>query len=88
MSEVVADIAKGQTWLNHVWGILILETRADAPAERLERYEREGASYVARLAKAPHAFCLVLYDFDKQWIEGSTLWIDYPYLVAHSNRET
>lgn len=83
-------IRLGESWLNNVWGVLVLEVRPNAPQHVRELHERSGGHFYKsglRVADTPHAFCLVLYDHQGSWVEGSTLWIDFGYIISHCKLE-
>lgn len=82
MSEVDVRVRVGETWLNHVWAVLVLEVAPHPPAGVRIVYERSASDYTFKKASMPHARCLVLYDLQGSWNDGETRWIDVLYILA------
>lgn len=88
MSESIVRISPGETWINGCWGVLVLEVRPSAPPEVTQDLSPAGADsfWMRNLAQSPHALCLVLYDTQGSWVEGSTRWVDQQYIAARCTR--
>lgn len=76
----------GECWLNKVWGVLVLRVEPLAPEDVRARYQSMASEVSLSMASSPHAWCLVLYDREASWVEGSTRWIEIPYLRRQAER--